>query len=835
MLKNIKYIAIKTYNFIDYSMFRNYFKIAVRNLRKNKAVTGINIAGLAIGITCFILLSLFTLAELSHDTYNNNYRDIYRVYTRININGIEMVSAKTPPSLGETFTRDFPEVISHATVGYYRAYMFKNNEREFREWNIYWADSSFFDVFPLEFIAGDSKTALVQPYSMVITEAMAKKYFGQEEALGKALVSDSASYTITGVIKGFPKTSHFNCEFLGSLATYDEASKQRWLDLRFMTYLILKSGTEPADFQKKIDAATGNYIGASIKAHFGNSIEEMGKSGSSMRFMLQPLSSIYLYSQRKYGIDRNTEWGNSNISDISYIYIFSAVAFFILLLAVVNFMNLSTARSEKRSKEVGIRKTLGSDKKLLIYQFMIESTLISFLAVACALCLLELVLPIFNNFTGQNLDLDFFGSLYTIPSLLVFSILLGILAGSYPAFYLSSFAPALALKPAAAKKGRKSVLRSALVIFQFAVSITLLIGTLVIKDQLHFMQTKDLGFKKENLLSIYNMDLLKGNVQLFKNELMRNPNISEAAASFETFTGGIPGRGYFFDHKSGSDAMIVQYIMTDDDFHHTYKIEMKGGRYFSEEFATDTSAVVINETMVKEYGLTDPIGKDLVGIDNRRQTTVHKIIGVIKDFNYETLHQKVRPLVIHYDMAFIKDPSASILTLRVRPENTNDIIKYTRSVWKQFVPDETLYYDFVEDKIERLYENERRVGIVASTFSALAIFIACLGLFGLAAFVTEQRTKEIGIRKILGANIFEIIAMLSKEFVIWTLIANLIAWPIAFYLMQSWLEDFAYRTEINLWIFFLSGFMALAIAMFTLSIHTIKAALANPVESLRYE
>jgi putative ABC transport system permease protein len=835
MLNNLRHITRKIYNLLGNSMFRNYLKIALRNLKKDKAVTFINVAGLAIGVACFIMLSLFIIEELQHDTFNKNYKNIYRVYTRIHIGGGEMVTPKTPPALGETFNRDFPEVVSHATVGYYRAYIFRNKEREFREWNVYWADSSFFDVFPLEFVEGDPKTALAEPYSMVITEKAALRYFGSEKALGKVLIGDSANYTITGVIKGFPKNSHFNSEFLGSLATYDEVSKQRWLDLRFMTYLVLKNGTDPDDLQKKIDASTIKYIEPSIKAHFGVSTEELGKSGSSMRFLLQPLSSIYLYSQRKYGIDRNSEWGNSNLSDISYVYIFSAVAVFILLLAVVNFMNLSTARSEKRSKEVGIRKTLGSNKKRLIYQFIIESTVITFIGVAFALCLLEFALPVFNNFTGRNLSLNYFGSFYTLPSLIGFALLLGIIAGSYPAFYLSSFAPAQALKPAAAKKGRKSVLRSSLVIFQFSVSITLLIGTLVIKDQIHFMQNKDLGFKKENLITLYNMDLLKGNVQLFKSEILKDPDVIAAAASFETFTGGIPGKAYFFDHHSRSDAMALQYIGADHDFINTYQIKMADGRFFSEDFSTDTSAVVINEAMAKDYGLADPAGKDLTGMDNQRQTTTYKIIGVIKDFNYETLHQKVRPLVIHYDKEFENDHSARILTLRVRPEKIKEIIERANILWKKFVPDENLYYDFVVDKLDRLYENERKIGIVASAFSLLAIFIACLGLFGLAAFVAEQRTKEIGIRKILGANVFEIIAILSKEFVIWTLIANLIAWPAAYYLMQTWLEDFAYRTDINLWLFLFSGITALLIAMLTLSMHTVKAALANPVESLRYE
>jgi len=498
-------------------------------------------------------------------------------------------------------------------------------------------------------------------------------------------------------------------------------------------------------------------------------------------------------------------------------------------------MNLATARSEKRSKEVGIRKTLGSDKKRLIYQFIIESSLMSVISVAFALCLLEIILPYFNSFIGRDLNIGLLESAFAVPSLLGFALLVGLLAGSYPAFYLSSFAPAQALKPAVSKKGRKSILRSSLVIFQFSVSIILLIGTLVIREQLSFMQTKDLGFKKDNLVMFYNIDLLGDNIKSFKDELLKNPQITDASASFEVFRNGIPGKAYLYDKVSSPDPLTPQYIMADNNFLKTYQIKLAEGRYFSQEFATDTSSIVINETMARMYELTNPIGKSLTRIESDKAISQYKIIGIIKDFNYESLHQQVRPLVIHYRPGFIKEPQSKVVTARIRPENAKETIAYVQSVWKNFVPDENLYYDYVEDNIANLYDNERKIGIAASAFSFLAIFIACLGLFGLAAFVTEQRTKEIGIRKVLGASLMELLLILSKDFAIWTLIANIIAWPAAYYLMQSWLDDFAYRVPVNLWMFLISGTLALFIAMLTLSMHTVKAALANPVKSLRYE
>ena len=814
-------------------MLKNYFQIAVRNIKRDKVFSIINVAGLAVGVTCFITLSLFIIYEFSYDTYNEKADQIYRVYVHSNINNIESNNSKTAAPLGAELLRQFPEVVTYARIGYFGFHDLRYKDNKFKEYNIYTADSTYFDIFTLPFLYGNPKTALVHPNSIVLTETSSKKYFGDENPVGKSLiVDDKDSYLITGVMKDFPDNSHFSCDILLSMSTYPITQSNYWLDLWYTTYIVLKKGTDPYEFDNKMKKIVVDEVGPQAEAILGVSLKNFLAKGNSYDFRLQPLTSIHLYSQRGYGIDMNTEWGNANNSDIAYSYIFSAVAIFILLIAIINFMNLATARSEKRGKEVGIRKTLGSSKSKLIFQFITESIFMSFLAVMVSIALIEITLPFFGKFVGRELKLEFLNNPYTLPGFIIFILLVGILAGSYPAFYLSSFQPSHILKPNSGKKGKKHLLRNALVIIQFSISITLIIGTLIIKNQLDYIQNKNLGFNKEHLITINNASNLRNNLEAFKNEVRKNPDIKAVTKSSVMFQSGIPGNGFLFNKQTGSDVISFQYLDVDYDFLKTYQIELKSGRYFSKEFPSDTSAVLINEAGVKECMTTDPVGKTLKQIGIKGKNKTYRIIGVIKNFNYESLHQKIRPLILY--LSSVRQPG-SVLTIRVSSSNLRQAISSVEKTWKKFTNDEKFSYNFVDQNLARLYEAEQKTEQINTVFSSLALFIACLGLFGLAAFITEQRTKEIGIRKVVGASVIEIVITLSKEFIKWVILANIIAWPVAYYIMNNWLKNFAYRVNLDWGIFILAGVIALIIALATVSFQTIRAAKANPIDSLKYE
>jgi putative ABC transport system permease protein len=541
-------------------VFTNYLKIALRNLKRHKSFSFINIIGLAVGITCFITLFLFILDELNYDTFHENADQIYRVYVHQNINNQESCNSKTAAPLGATLQRDFPEVITYTRLGYAGSHVLRYNDKVFREWRVYTADSTYFSIFKFKFVEGDPKTALVEPNSIVLTETSARKYFGDENPVGKTLsVNDKSSYLITGLIKDFPKNAHFHCDFLLSMSTYPITESQYWLDLWYSTYIVLQKGAYPAEFEKKLEKTVFDYVGPQAQAILGVPIQQFLEKGNQYSYHLQPLKSIYLHSKRKYGIDPNTEWGQVRSSDIAYTYIFSAVAIFILLIAVINFMNLATARSERRSKEVGIRKTPGTSKYRLVWQFIIESILMTAFAVFLAGMLLKLVLPGFNHLSGKELNLEFFNNSFTIPLLAIFTILIGTLAGSYPAFYLSSFRPGQILKASSGRSTRKSALRSVLVIIQFAISITLIIGTIIIRNQLHYIQNKNLGFNKEHLLSINNAGVLGNKIEVFKQELLKNSNIISLTNSSRMFNTGIPGNGYLYNKKNrhGSELLSI--------------------------------------------------------------------------------------------------------------------------------------------------------------------------------------------------------------------------------------------------------------------------------------
>jgi putative ABC transport system permease protein len=725
----------------------------------------------------------------------------------------------------------YPEVLAFSRIGFFGNHVLKYEDKVYRESHVYSADENFFQVFSLPLVKGNPRNVLSQPNSIVMTETAARKYFGNENPVGKILEADSSgSFIVTGLMKDLPANSSFRCDILISMSTYPAANNNDWLNMSYTTYVVLKKGADPQVFEKKLQKITNDYVGPQAEAVLGISFREFLDKGNKWGLYIQPLTSIYLYSKSKYGIDPNVEWLDQKTSDIEYVYMFLAVAVFILLLAIINFINLTTARSETRSKEVGIKKTLGSNKSKLIRQFLTESILVAMLSVFISILIIEVTLPFFNRLAEKDLKLELFSDIFTIPGLILFAVIIGIISGSYPAFFLSSLRPAHLFKSSTEKMNRKSILRSGLVVVQFAISISLLIGTVIIRNQINFIQNRNLGFDRENLYVIKNFGVPDSKLQLFKQVLSKNPDVISVTNSSMMFLSGVPGDGYSYNDRQISNNISSQYLDVDYNFLKTFQIQLLRGRFFSREFPSDTISVVINEAMSKECGTGDPIGNDI--IKSGTQSRTYKIIGVIKDFNYQSLHQQIKPLVLF--LSPVRQP-ASIVTVRISSMNIANTIASINNTWKQLTGGEEINSSFMNQDLARLYGSEKKASTVATVFSGLAIVIACLGLFGLVSYVTEQRKKEIGIRKVLGASVFRLIIMLSKEFTKLVLIANLIAWPAAYLIMNNWLANYAYRINIGFGIFLLSGVIALIIALATVSFLAMKAALADPVKSLKYE
>ncbi len=808
-------------------MIKNYLRVALRNLRNYKAFSFINIVGLAVGIACCISIMLFVRDELSYDRQNEFADQIYRPTVLGTVNGHDIKAALSCAPMGPSVYHDFPEVAAYARLHKAGFPVMRYENKTFSEERFFWADSTLFNVFTLPFVEGNPKTALTQPNTVIITESTAHKYFGNENPVGKILNMDKQNdYMVTGVIKEVPRNSHFHPDFIGSLTTLQDSRNPNWLSNNYYTYFLLRKGTNPADFERKLNEEFRTHAGPQLKAVTGISLDQFLSAGNRYGYMLQPLTSIHLSSHLDYEIEPN--------SNIYYVYMFSAIAVAILLIACINFVNLATARSEKRAKEVGIRKTLGSPRLHLVGQFMAESVLMSGVAVVVAVGIVEILLPLFNDLSHKEMSLDLSSNPFSIPLLFCLAILVGVIAGSYPAFYLSSFRPIDVLKSETKKGGRKSFLRNGLVVFQFAISIVLFIGTFVIYAQLKYVQTKDLGFDKEETVVINRTDDLFNQIKSFEDELRANGDVVSA-----TNSNAIPGNqggdsAFWLEGTRAEKLEDLQTMFCDFNFSKTYGLQMADGRFFSKEHPSDTTAIVVNQEVERAFGVKDILGRYLVlPGETKAGERRFEIIGVVKDFNYQSLHDPIRPIVIR--LLPENGYAGRFVTVRLGSGDHLSAISFIEKVWKKYAGNEGFSYNFLDDNLQSLYAADQRTSEIAGAFSVLAIIIACLGLLGLAAFITEQRTKEIGIRKVLGASVPEVIALLSAQFAKWVLIANVIAWPLAYYVMNNWLKNFAYRIDISLWIFIASGSLAFIVALLTVSSHAIKAATANPVESLRYE
>jgi putative ABC transport system permease protein len=811
-------------------MIKNYLKVAWRNLIKNKVFSFINIIGLATGLTCFILITLYVTDELSYDRYNEKADRIFRINAFIRLGGSEQKLAVSSDPMGATLKKDFPQVEEY--VRFYNSNgskAIKKGDEYITELAVTHADSTLFRVFTLPALYGDTKNALNDPNTVVITESAAKKYFGSTDVVGRTIETNENNqtlYKVTAVIKDVPHNSHFNFDFFFSMDNV-EYSFGNYLSHNFQTYLLLKPGADYREVEKMFPKYIQSYVLPQAKAAMQiNSMEEFKQAGNSLEYTLMPLVKIHLYS------DFFPELGVNG--DIKYVYIFSVVAIFILLLACINFINLSTARSMNRAREVGIRKVLGTTRSKLIFQFLSESALTVTIAMILAVIIAWQILPLFNQLSAKSLSPSLLFSNNMLALFILLPIIVSLLAGSYPSLYLSSFNPVTVLKGKLRSGSYKSSIRSGLVIFQFATSIILIIATITVYRQLNFIQNKKLGFNKDQVLIIDGTGVLRSGAEAFKNEVKKMPGVMNG-----TYAGYLPVAGSArndntFSKQSvftSSNTFNMQSWRVDQEYVPTLAMEMKSGRNFSRSFGTDSSAVIINETAASMLGYADPIGKKIYYLLDNQTNTIKgfEIIGVVKNFNFESMRQRIGPLCL-----LLGNASWST-AFRIKPGNAQSIVDEISHKWKAMATGTPFSYRFLDDAFNNMYRAEQQVGRVAIAFAILAVVIACLGLFGLATYMAEQRTKEIGVRKVLGATVNNIVLMLSRDFLLLIIIAALIAFPVAWWAMYKWLQDFEYRISIGWWIFILSGFIAVIVALFTISFQAVRAALSNPVRSLRTE
>ncbi len=778
-------------------MFQNYLKIAIRNILKNKAFSFIIISGLAIGMACTILIQLWVKDELSYDRFHKNAEQIYRVTMHFPVQG-ENKNAMTPMVLAPKLNSLFPEIQRIARLKGSGKVTVSYENRQFYEDRFFLADTTIFYLFSFEFIRGSAATALLDPYSVIITESTANKYFGDADPIGKALMVENKDiFKISAIIKNIPSQSHFHFDFLGSFAILGEIQTP-WKCWGY-TYILL-----PKDISIK-----------NVNEKFNNILiyDNLGWEIKGMNFRLQPLTDIHFYSYMTGEIEAT--------QDIRYLYILSTVALLILLIACVNFMNMSTARSIHRLKEVGIRKVFGSQRYQLFGQFLGESILISLVALLVAIILIKLLLPYYNDLVQKEIHINFLKDSWLFIGCLIIAVVVGIISGSYPGLFLSSFRPILIFKGIFRPGRGAPLLRKILVVIQFTITIAMIGSTLVIQNQLKYIRNKKLGFQKENIVTIPIRDnLLKEKIAAFKNELRQIPVVVNVSAANAT------------PFSDGVLAVIkenrFQFKFVDHDFISTLGLEIVEGRNFSGDITTDSSAFILNESAVKLLEMQNPIGKEFKAVMG--QADKGTIIGVVKDFHNNSLYHSIEPLAFqiypeHFDRFFVK----------IRTENVSATLDLIEQKWCKFVPYRPFEFEFLNEEYDRLYHDEQQMGKIFNYFSLLAILLACQGLFGLAAFAAEQRTREIGIRKVLGASIARIVYMLTQDFTKWVLLANLVALPITYFVMNKWLQNFAYRIKVEWWTFLLAGLIALVIALLTVSYQAIRAATADPVEALRYE
>ncbi len=816
--------------FLTSTMLRNYFKIALRNLARQKGYAAITVFGLALGLAVSLLSILYVADEWNYDRFHHQADRIYRINSDLVFSQKEMKGAVAPTPMGATLKHDFPEVEQAVRLGKYGSHLVKSGQTVIREQRVLYADSTVFEVFTLPMVVGNPQKALADPQSVVITQSTARKYFGTDNALNQVLKFDNGELRhVTAVIADIPAQSHFQADFLLPLHETKDAKANKWGNHIFNTYLLLKSGTNPKSVEAKFEQVLQTYLDPALRRFFQTSLAETRKKGNDFSYSLMPLRAVHLYSDREGELSANTP--------IEYVYFFLLIALFILLIAIFNFINLTTARAAKRAKEVGVRKVMGSARFDLFFQFLSESLLTAFFAASVGIGLVYVLLPYFNELADKQLV---FSQLFT-ASFVIYgvagTILVGFIAGVYPAIYLSSFAPIKALKGKLWTLPARQSLRGYLVVFQFSLSVLLIIGTLLIHRQLHYIQTKKIGFNKEQVVVVKTPQSTSSEIMAFKNEVLRLP-----AVKMGTVSGFLPVKSNRWNDmwypEGATDEKLsvnLQEWQIDPDYIPTLDMKLVQGRNFLRSRTTDSTGVIINESAAKRLGYQNPIGKTIHKTGGEQLT----VIGVVEDFHFESLRTAIAPVALVINGAMlgssIEALSLEAVSFRLSAGDMPAVLAAMEKKWKQVAPGRPFDYSFLSNDFEAMYRSEQRSEQLFTAFALIAILIACLGLFGLSAFAAEQRTKEIGIRKVLGASSAGIVTLLSNDFIKPVLVGILIASPIGWYAMNNWLENFAYRIEMEWWIFVLAGILAVGIAFLTVSFQAIKAALMNPVNSLKTE
>jgi putative ABC transport system permease protein len=817
-------------------MLKNYLKIAWRSLMKNRNIFIINSLGLAIGIATCLTISLFVADELSYDRFHTNAKDTYRVVLNAKMGDELIKEAAIMAPVASTLKQELPE-IKYTT----RIYKFTDaakvtyQEKTIRRGKMVMADSTFFDVFDFKFLSGQPKIALIKPNTVVLTKEQAEAYFGKTDPINKSIhIKDigiwnengfqdlSGLFTVTGIIEKMPTNSHFHFDILASMASNHLAKNESWLQGQYYTYITLNKGVDLKNLEAKIRTSVNKHLGPQMKAKMGMSLEVSIAKGNKFELSLQPLLDIHLQSNLRGELEQG--------GTLKTVTIFGAVALFMLLIACINFMNLSTASASKRVKEIGMRKVLGSAKSQLIYQFLSESFISTVFAMILGISLFYLALPYFNQLSNKHIEISALFHIKYISFLMAITLSISLLAGAYPAFFMSSFNTLQALKNRFTSSGSKGV-RSSLVVFQFAISATLIIGTLVVSQQMNYIQNKDVGYNRKSLIVLREAGFLGNNLDAFRNELKNDVRVKSITKSAFVPAGPTDSNMQLvMKANDPSQRLRVREYSIDEEYVPTLGMKIINGRNFAKLSDENTTNVIINETAIKSIGLPkNPVGSILkMGGNGDENAPLLTVVGVIKDFHARSLREPIEPLIMKYNPYY---------SLIIKAENKDipSLIKSMESRWNTFGTGEAFNYAFLDELYNETYLREANMNFILRIFALLTIFVACLGLFGLITFTTEQRYKEIAIRKTLGSSVSQIVALLSKDFLLLISISLLIAFPLGYYMMQNWLQDFEYRINISWWIFALAGLFTVIIAFITISFKSIKAALMNPVKSLKTE
>lgn len=806
-------------------IFTNLIRHSLRSFKRQRSYVIINILGLSIGIACSLLIAVYVINEGSYDRFNVKKDRIYRLVLNGKLGGQEFVGAFTCSPIGPTMLREFPEVEDFLRMNSRGPTVIEYGDKTFTDDHVVEADSSFFNFFSIPLQKGDPRNVLNAPRRAVVSESAARRIFGNEDPISKAIRIgvDTARYIVSGVMADIPDNSHFEASILTSFMTSPQSQNPIWLSNSFSTYLLLKPNSSYVTVDEKIPAMLEKYVGPEVQRFMGISIEDFMAQGNKYRFFLQNLMDIHL--------DPSIQQEFKEASDPKYLVIFGSISLLIIIIAAINFMNLATAQATRRAKEVGIKKVAGSTRGMLISQFLSESFVLSFVSLIIALIIIRISLPYFNNLLGANLSLHLFDAWYKVPVLIVFTLFVGFLAGSYPAFFISSFNPSEVLKGSVRGSMNNGRIRRVLVVFQFAVSILLITGTLVMYRQISYMLNKDVGFRKEQMLVINMAHTLQTRGDAFKESVREIPGVINIASST-----AVPGRnnnlnGYGLEGRR-EESFLLQTSWIDYDYIDTYGITMLTGRDFDKMFTSDKDACIINESAARNFGITDIENTRFLRPQDSGEFDYLQVIGIVKNFNFESLRNPIQPHIFCFKGT---NNNWGYITVNLSPLNLQQTITELEKKWREFTSDDPMQYFFVDEAFEQMYIQEKQNAQLAVIFSVLAVFIAALGLFGLTSFTVEQRTREIGVRKAMGSSVAGIYFVISREIILLVSISALIAWPLIYYIANRWLESFYFRISPGALSFLAGLAIALGVATATISYRILKAAGVNPAQSLKYE